>query len=59
MDNTQKAYEAALAEIWMEHFGEPLPMLGAPEIADKILREHGVKTPRHPSETRDEGAAEG
>jgi len=41
--------EAHLDRLWREAFGQPLPLIGAPDIARRILRQHGVAldTPAH------------
>lgn len=31
-----------IAELWLDHFGSPLPMYGAKDIAIQILEEEGV-----------------
>ncbi|ADL01324.1 DNA methylase [Brevundimonas subvibrioides] len=36
--------DAELDAMWRKVFGQPLPMLGAPEIARKILADHVAKT---------------
>ncbi|MBN9480805.1 MAG: hypothetical protein J0I52_11235 [Bordetella sp.] len=43
--------EVRLDRLWRERFGQPLPMVGAPEVARRILRQHGVAV-RRPSETK-------
>ncbi|HEY1072374.1 hypothetical protein [Brevundimonas sp.] len=34
--------EAHLDALWRERFGQPMPMIGAPDIARRILRQDGV-----------------
>ena len=34
--------EAHLNDLWRETFGQPMPLIGAPDIARRILRQHGV-----------------
>lgn len=34
-----------IAELWLDHFGSPLPMYGAKDIAIQILEEQGVTVP--------------
>lgn len=34
--------EQIVADAWMQHFGETLPVLGCTELAAQILRDHGV-----------------
>ncbi|MBB4797928.1 hypothetical protein HNP32_001652 [Brevundimonas bullata] len=34
--------DAHLNRLWLETFGQPLPLIGAPEIARRILRQNGV-----------------
>jgi len=34
--------EAHLDRLWREAFGQPLPLIGAPDIARRILRQQGV-----------------
>lgn len=34
--------DAHLNRLWFETFGQPLPLIGAPEIARRILRQNGV-----------------
>lgn len=36
------AEDQALNDLWREHFDEPLPMIGAGEIVQQILRKNGV-----------------
>ena len=36
--------DAELDELWREAFGQPLPLLGAPEIAREILARHARAT---------------
>lgn len=43
--------DARLDRLWREHFGQPLPMIGAPEVARRILRQHGVCV-RRPSDPK-------
>lgn len=38
--------DARLDQLWRERFGQPLPMIGAPEVARRILREHGIPVQR-------------
>lgn len=38
--------DAELDALWREVFGQPLPMLGAPEIARKILADHMARATR-------------
>ena len=34
--------EQIVADAWMQHFGETLPVLGCIELAAQILRDYGV-----------------
>ena len=34
--------EQIIADAWMQHFGETLPVLGCIELAAQILRDYGV-----------------
>lgn len=34
--------EQVVADAWMQHFGETLPVLGCTELAAQILRDYGV-----------------
>lgn len=34
--------DAHLNRLWCETFGQPMPLIGAPEIARRILRQNGV-----------------
>lgn len=34
--------EQIVADAWMQHFGETLPVLGCTELAAQILRDYGV-----------------
>lgn len=34
--------DAHLNRLWCETFGQPMPLIGAPEIARRILRHNGV-----------------
>jgi len=34
--------EQIIADAWMQHFGETLPVLGCTELAAQILRDHVV-----------------
>ena len=34
--------DAHLNRLWRRTFGQPLPLIGAPEIARRILRQNGV-----------------
>lgn len=34
--------DAHLNQLWRETFGQPLPLIGAPEITRRILRQNGV-----------------
>ena len=34
--------DAHLNRLWRETFGQPLPLIGAPEIARRILHQNGV-----------------
>lgn len=34
--------DAHLNQLWRETFGQPLPLIGAPDIARRILRQNGV-----------------
>lgn len=43
--------EVRLDRLWRERFGQPLPMVGAPEVARRILRQHGVSV-RRPSDPK-------
>lgn len=43
--------EVRLDRLWRERFGQPLPMIGAPEVARRILRQHGVSV-RRPSDLK-------
>ena len=36
------AEDQALDDLWRAHFDEPLPMIGAGEIVQQILRKNGV-----------------
>ncbi|WP_427792410.1 hypothetical protein [Brevundimonas diminuta] len=47
--------EVRLDRLWRERFGQPLPMVGAPEVARRILRQHGVSV-RRPTEAKASGA---
>jgi len=38
--------DAELDALWRKMFGQPLPMLGSPEIARKILADHEAKPER-------------
>lgn len=38
--------DAELDALWREVFGQPLPMLGSPEIARKILADHLAEASR-------------
>lgn len=40
------AEDEMLDALWREAFGQPLPMLGAPDIARRILAEHRSKIPK-------------
>lgn len=42
MMHATRAEDQALAEIWMAHFGAPMPIYGVPSITKRVLREHGV-----------------
>lgn len=35
--------DAQLAEIWLAHFGSPMPVYGASAVAGRILLEHGLQ----------------
>ncbi|MEN5144751.1 hypothetical protein [Brevundimonas diminuta] len=48
--------EVRLDRLWRERFGQPLPMVGAPEVARRILRQHGVSV-RRPTESKAGGAS--
>ncbi|ASD25648.1 hypothetical protein O3U67_04925 [Brevundimonas diminuta] len=50
--------EVRLDQLWREHFGQPLPMIGAPEVARRILRQHGVAV-RRPSDAKAAALEEG
>jgi len=56
MTRTLSPEEARLDRLWREHFGQPLPMIGAPEVARRILRQHGVcvRRPNDPKAGRAE-----
>lgn len=43
--------EVRLDKLWREHFGQPMPMIGAPDVARRILRQNGVHV-RRPSDAR-------
>lgn len=49
-----KDEDAQLAELWLEHFGSPMPVYGAPAIARRILLEHGVEVPKRGGEAREQ-----
>ena len=34
--------EARLDSLWRARFGQPMPMVGAPDIVRRILRQNGV-----------------
>jgi hypothetical protein len=34
--------DAHLNRLWRETFGQPMPLIGAPDIARRILRQNGV-----------------
>lgn len=34
--------EVHLNRLWRETFGQPMPLIGAPDIARRILRQNGV-----------------
>lgn len=34
--------EAHLNRLWRDTFGQPMPLIGAPDIARRILRQNGV-----------------
>ena len=34
--------DAHLNRLWREKFGQPMPLIGAPDIARRILRQNGV-----------------
>ncbi|MNQ99860.1 hypothetical protein D3C85_1156120 [compost metagenome] len=34
--------ERIVADAWMQHFGETLPVLGCADLAAQILRDHGA-----------------
>lgn len=34
--------DAHLNHLWHETFGQPMPLIGAPDIARRILRQNGV-----------------
>jgi hypothetical protein len=38
--------DAQLADLWLKHFGTPMPVYGAPALARRILLEHGVEVPQ-------------
>jgi hypothetical protein len=50
--------EVRLDKLWREHFGQPLPMVGAPEVARRILRQHGVPV-RRPADSKTAAPKEG
>lgn len=50
--------EVRLDRLWRERFGQPLPMVGAPEVARRILRQHGVSV-RRPTESKAGGVSTG
>ncbi|MNY38651.1 hypothetical protein D3C86_1732890 [compost metagenome] len=35
--------DVLLAEIWLAHFGSPMPIYGAPAVARRILLDHGAR----------------
>lgn len=37
--------DAELAEVWLKHFGTPMPIYGEPAVARRILLEHGAEVP--------------
>ena len=41
--------DAELDARWRAAFGQPLPMLGAPDVARAILREHDASTAGNPA----------
>lgn len=51
MKHDLNSEDARLDQLWREHFGQPLPMIGAPEVARRILRQHGVCV-RRPSDPK-------
>lgn len=38
-------HEQLLAEAWMKEFGEPVPILGCPELVVRVLTEYGADLP--------------
>jgi len=50
--------EVRLDQLWRKRFGQPLPMVGAPEVARRILRQHGVPV-RRPTDAKAALAKEG
>ena len=57
MTRTLTPEDARLDRLWREHFGQPLPMIGAPEVARRILRQHGVAV-RKPNDSKPGAFAE-
>jgi len=39
-------HEQLLAEAWMKAFGEPVPILGCPDLVLRILKDYGAELPR-------------
>ncbi|MND60947.1 MULTISPECIES: hypothetical protein [unclassified Brevundimonas] len=48
--------DAHLNRLWRETFGQPMPLIGAPDIARRILRQNGVSA-RDLAQPQDTSAA--
>ena len=44
--------DVVLDRLWRERFGQPMPMMGAAEVAKRILLDNGVDVQRIESEIR-------
>ena len=42
--------EVRLDQLWREHFGQPLPILGAGHIVREILKDQGITVPPAPAQ---------